>query len=116
MADEAAQDIEALNLRDKDRDDSERRDEVRRRCARFRRRHFFSFTRGGIFRFFLTGHACHGGVFLAITVFVRTNATTTDFGVPFGFFLQIFPTRARSLRTPLLTDGHLKIKNVTPNV
>jgi len=29
MADEAAQDIEALNLRDKDRDDSERRDEVR---------------------------------------------------------------------------------------
>jgi hypothetical protein len=41
MADEAAQDIEALNLRDKDRDDSERRDEVRGRRARFAR-HFFS--------------------------------------------------------------------------
>ena len=53
---------------------------------------------------------CHNGV-------RRTNATTTDFGVPFGFFFANLPdARARSLRTPLLTDGHLKIKNVTPNV
>lgn len=41
MADEAAQDIEALNLRDKDRDDSERRDEVRGRDARFAQALFF---------------------------------------------------------------------------
>ena len=97
MADEAAQDIEALNLRDKDRDDSERRDEVRRRCARFRRRHFFSFTRGGIFRFFLTGHACHGGVFLAITVFVARTPRRRILAFLLVFFLQICPTRARGL-------------------
>ena len=41
MADEAAQDIEALNLRDKDREDSERRDEVRTRRARFPEGTFF---------------------------------------------------------------------------
>jgi hypothetical protein len=35
---------------------------------------------------------------LAITVFVRENATTTDFGVPFGFLVDIiFPTPARGL-------------------
>ena len=51
MADEAAQDIEALNLRDKDRDDSERRDEVRDE-TRVSRRHFFSNRR---IRFFETG-------------------------------------------------------------
>ena len=64
------------------------------------RRHFFSFTRVGIFRFFLTGHACHGGVFFVChkTVFVRKNATTTDLGVPFGFLVDIiFPTPARGL-------------------
>lgn len=45
--------------------------------------------RGRFFRFF------------AITVFVRENATTTDFGVPFGFLVDIidviFPTPARRL-------------------
>ena len=60
MADEAAQDIEALNLRDKDRDDSERRDEVRRRGARFPKALFF-FFRGGAFRFFETAPVCHVG-------------------------------------------------------
>ena len=60
MADEAAQDIQALNLRDKDRDDSERRDEVRRRGARFPKALFF-FFRGGAFRFFETAPVCHVG-------------------------------------------------------
>jgi hypothetical protein len=35
MADKAAQDIEALNIRDKERDDSERRDEVRNAQLKF---------------------------------------------------------------------------------
>jgi hypothetical protein len=56
MADKAARDIEAMHIRDKDRDDSERRDEVRKQLRCSLRLFFF------VGRFFDQHESCQAPV------------------------------------------------------